>query len=57
MNNMEKSVIEAVGFGGMSGYYNPNSRTHNITEQEHKAFLELQENWKKEKEKEDKTSK
>ena len=58
MNNMEKSVIEAVGFGGMTGYYNPNSRTHSITEQEHKAFLKLQEERKKEKEKkEDKTSK
>lgn len=58
MKTMEKSVIEATGFGGMTGYYNPNSRTHNITEQEHKAFLELQEEWRKEKEKkEDKTSK
>lgn len=40
---MEKSIIEAVGFGGMTGYYNPDSKTHSITKQEHKWFQE----WKK----------
>ena len=54
MNNMEKSLIEATGFGGMTGYYNPNSKTHNITEEEHQAFLDLQRSWKKEKEEKEK---
>lgn len=52
MTNMEKSLIEAIGFGGMTGYYNPNSTTHNITEKEHQYFLELQASWRRQEEKE-----
>ena len=58
MNNMEKSLIEAIGFGGMTCYYNPNSKTHNITKQEHKWFIEWQEaNRRKEEKEKEKTSK
>ena len=49
---MEKSLIEAIGFGGMTGYYNPNSKTHSITEQEHKLFIEWQEANRRKEEKE-----
>lgn len=48
MTNMEKSILEA---GGLTGYYNPDSKTHNITEKEHRIFLEFQEERKREEEK------
>ena len=51
MKEMEKSIIEACGFGGMNGYYNPNSKTHSITKQEEQYFKEWKEARRKEKEK------
>ena len=54
---MEKSLIEAIGFGGMTGYYNPNSKTHNITKQEHKWFIEWQESNRRKEEKEKRKNK
>ena len=48
MTNMEMSILEA---GGLTGKVYE-TRTHSITEREHKLFLELQESWKKQEEKE-----
>ena len=53
MNNMEKSILEA---GGETGRVYE-THTHSITEREHQLFLELQKTWRKQEEKEDKTSK
>ena len=48
MNNMEMSIIEA---GGLTGRVYE-THTHSITEKEHQIFLELQESWRKQEEKE-----
>lgn len=46
MTNMEMSILEA---GGLTGRVY-NTKTHSITPKEHRAFLKLQESWRKEKE-------
>ena len=48
MNNMEMSILEA---GGLTGRVYE-TKTHSITPEEHKMFLELQEQWRKQEEKE-----
>lgn len=50
MHNMEKSILEA---GGLTGRYYE-TKTHSITEKEHQFFLQLQESWRKQKEKKNK---
>ena len=50
MNNMEMSIIEA---GGLTGRVY-DTKTHSITEREHQLFMELQESWRKQEEKEEK---
>ena len=54
MNNMEMSIIEA---GGLTGKVY-DTKTHSITKQEHKWFIEWQEaNRRKEEKEKEKTSK
>ena len=48
MNNMEMSILEA---GGLTGRVYE-TKTHSITPEEHKMFLELQEQWRKQEERE-----
>ena len=45
---MEKSILEA---GGLTGKVYE-TKTHSITEEEHKIFLDLQRQWKEQEEKE-----
>ena len=50
---MEMSILEA---GGLTGRVYE-TKTHSITPEEHKMFLELQEQWRKQEEKEKKNNK
>ena len=53
MNNMKMSILEAGGL--TSRVYE--TKTHSITPDEHKMFLELQEQWRKQEEKEKRKNK